>query len=206
VRYLFYVPTGILTMDSGQPHQTTIKRNGVKSNLPRSGCYTILVCFCSFVASLVNTVIVQCAGSLCKTMYLPTYLCFRKIILNNRGKVLLQTQGKYCYNYSLKLIEGSCTMASVKAAMSTSVILSTYYFRCHFSWSLYSRAANFWFWSGQCCGSGMFIPDPDFSPSRIPDPTKKWEIIGTQFLLSSLTQHAQKSQNFNISDFFKVNQ
>jgi hypothetical protein len=23
----------------------------------------------------------------------------------------------------------------------------------------------------QCCGSGMFIPDPDFYPSRIPDPT-----------------------------------
>jgi hypothetical protein len=22
----------------------------------------------------------------------------------------------------------------------------------------------------QCCGSGMFIPDPDFHPSRIPDP------------------------------------
>jgi hypothetical protein len=21
----------------------------------------------------------------------------------------------------------------------------------------------------QCCGSGMFIPDPDFYPSRIPD-------------------------------------
>jgi hypothetical protein len=24
--------------------------------------------------------------------------------------------------------------------------------------------------SFQCCGSGMFIPDPDFYPSRIPDP------------------------------------
>jgi hypothetical protein len=24
--------------------------------------------------------------------------------------------------------------------------------------------------AGQCCGSGMFIPDPDFYPSRIPDP------------------------------------
>jgi hypothetical protein len=23
----------------------------------------------------------------------------------------------------------------------------------------------------QCCGSGMFIPDPDFYPSQIPDPT-----------------------------------
>jgi hypothetical protein len=22
----------------------------------------------------------------------------------------------------------------------------------------------------QCCGSGMFIPDPEFYPSRIPDP------------------------------------
>jgi hypothetical protein len=25
----------------------------------------------------------------------------------------------------------------------------------------------------QCCGSGMFIPDPDFSPSRISDPGSK---------------------------------
>jgi hypothetical protein len=31
----------------------------------------------------------------------------------------------------------------------------------------------------QCCGSGMFIPDPDFYPSRIPDPktvTKEREV------------------------------
>jgi hypothetical protein len=30
--------------------------------------------------------------------------------------------------------------------------------------------------SGQCCGSGMFIPDPGFFPSRIPDPgsQKTW--------------------------------
>ncbi len=29
-------------------------------------------------------------------------------------------------------------------------------------------------WSGmQCCGSGMFIPDPDFYPSRISDPGSK---------------------------------
>jgi hypothetical protein len=25
-------------------------------------------------------------------------------------------------------------------------------------------------WIQQCCESGMFIPDPDFYPSRIPDP------------------------------------
>jgi hypothetical protein len=25
----------------------------------------------------------------------------------------------------------------------------------------------------QCCGSGTFIPDPDFYPSRIPDPRSK---------------------------------
>ncbi len=29
---------------------------------------------------------------------------------------------------------------------------------------------------GQCCGSGMFIPDPDFFPSRIPDPKKHGEV------------------------------
>jgi hypothetical protein len=31
--------------------------------------------------------------------------------------------------------------------------------------------------SQQCCGSGMFIPDPDFYPFWIPDPktaTKEW--------------------------------
>ena len=28
----------------------------------------------------------------------------------------------------------------------------------------------------QCCGSRRFIPDPDFSRSRIPDPTKKEEL------------------------------
>jgi hypothetical protein len=26
---------------------------------------------------------------------------------------------------------------------------------------------------GQCCESGMFIPDPDFYPSRIPDPRSR---------------------------------
>ncbi len=47
----------------------------------------------------------------------------------------------------------------------------------------YELAFHFWFIFGlllviqmmricdhQCCGSGMFIPDPDFYPSRIPDP------------------------------------
>jgi hypothetical protein len=31
--------------------------------------------------------------------------------------------------------------------------------------------------ANQCCGSGLFIPDPDFYPFRIPDPktaTKEW--------------------------------
>ncbi len=28
----------------------------------------------------------------------------------------------------------------------------------------------------QCCGSGMFIPDPDFFPSLIPDPKKHGEV------------------------------
>ncbi len=28
----------------------------------------------------------------------------------------------------------------------------------------------------QCCGSGMFIPDPDFFPSQIPDPKKHGEV------------------------------
>jgi hypothetical protein len=43
-----------------------------------------------------------------------------------------------------------------------------------FAWNHKSVLQN------QCCGSGMFIPDPDFHPSRIPDPTtppKEGEII-----------------------------
>ncbi len=36
---------------------------------------------------------------------------------------------------------------------------------------------NVWFPFMQCCGSGMFIPDPDFYPSRIPDP---WSRIQKQ--------------------------
>jgi hypothetical protein len=30
----------------------------------------------------------------------------------------------------------------------------------------------------QCCGSGMFIPDPDFYPSRIPDPKTATKEMG----------------------------
>ncbi len=43
----------------------------------------------------------------------------------------------------------------------------------------------------QCCGSGMFIPETDFSPSRIPDPTKKRareKLVGLPKDLSQLTQ------------------
>jgi hypothetical protein len=37
----------------------------------------------------------------------------------------------------------------------------------------------------QCCGSGMFIPDPDFYPSRIPDlESKNSNKRGEQNLLS----------------------
>jgi hypothetical protein len=30
----------------------------------------------------------------------------------------------------------------------------------------------------QCCGSRMFIPDPDFYPSRIPDPKTTTKVRG----------------------------
>jgi hypothetical protein len=36
--------------------------------------------------------------------------------------------------------------------------------------TVYLRAFIFNIFLQQCCGSGMFIPDPDFYPSRIPDP------------------------------------
>jgi hypothetical protein len=32
-----------------------------------------------------------------------------------------------------------------------------------------SKKICFFIGKDQCCGSGMFIPDPDFYPSRIPD-------------------------------------
>jgi hypothetical protein len=45
----------------------------------------------------------------------------------------------------------------------------------------------------ECCGSGMFIPDPDFYPSwipdlgsRIPDPTTEAKEMGENNLLSYL--------------------
>jgi hypothetical protein len=36
----------------------------------------------------------------------------------------------------------------------------------------------------QCCGSGMFIPDPDFYPSRIPDPKTATKERGEKKILS----------------------
>jgi hypothetical protein len=40
-----------------------------------------------------------------------------------------------------------------------------------------------------CCGSGMFIPDPDFYPSLIPDPTvtKKEEVLPF-FVITNFTK------------------
>jgi hypothetical protein len=38
----------------------------------------------------------------------------------------------------------------------------------------------------QCCGSGMFIPDPDFYPSRIPDPKTATKERGEKIFLSNI--------------------
>jgi hypothetical protein len=35
------------------------------------------------------------------------------------------------------------------------------------------QAGHFYYVWYQCCGSGLFIPDPNFFPSRIPDPGSK---------------------------------
>jgi hypothetical protein len=40
-----------------------------------------------------------------------------------------------------------------------------YYQTCRAAINTYLQGSG-----NQCCGSGMFIPDPDFYPSRIPDP------------------------------------
>jgi hypothetical protein len=39
------------------------------------------------------------------------------------------------------------------------------------TWKLWVKEGERRIW--QCCGSGMFIPDPDFYPSRIPDPKQQ---------------------------------
>jgi hypothetical protein len=37
-----------------------------------------------------------------------------------------------------------------------------------------------------CCGSGVFIPDPDFNPSRIPDPTTATKEEGEKYAVLPL--------------------
>ncbi len=39
----------------------------------------------------------------------------------------------------------------------------------------------------QCCGSGMFIPDPDFFPSWIPNPKKHGEVKNLYIYICFLT-------------------
>ncbi len=48
--------------------------------------------------------------------------------------------------------------------------------------------------SFQCCGSGMFIPDPDFYPSRIPD-------LGSR-IPDQTTARKEEEQNFFVLPFF----
>ncbi len=60
-------------------------------------------------------------------------------------------------------------------------------------------------WRGQCCGSGMFITDPDIYPSRIPDLgsriQQQQQKSREQNVLLSYLFLAQISQNFNLFYF-----
>jgi hypothetical protein len=55
----------------------------------------------------------------------------------------------------------------------------------------------------QCCGSGMFIPDPDFYPFRIPDPKTATKERGEKKLLSNLFFVATNFTKLKIILFFK---
>ncbi len=54
----------------------------------------------------------------------------------------------------------------------------------------------------QCCGSGMFIPDPDFYPSRIPDPKTATKERGEQKFVVIPFFVAQISQNWILFYFW----
>jgi|688.fasta_scaffold2266721_1 hypothetical protein len=65
----------------------------------------------------------------------------------------------------------------------------------------------------QCCGSGMFIPDPDFLPFRFPDPTRTKKRKGQFFCPTFLCcQKFHKIENYffvekvqkNLSDLTKL--
>ncbi len=75
------------------------------------------------------------------------------------------------WQVSHRLQQGRLTIRLVRAARGLySIITILYSLKCY---------------GNQCCGSVMFIPDPDFYPSRIPDP-----------------KIATKERGENLSDFF----
>jgi hypothetical protein len=53
----------------------------------------------------------------------------------------------------------------------------------------------------QCCGSGMFIPDPDFYPSRIPDPKTATKERGEKFFYVIPVLYSQFHKNNNYFSF-----
>jgi hypothetical protein len=57
----------------------------------------------------------------------------------------------------------------------------------------------------QCCGSGMFIPDPDFYPSRIPDPKTGTKDRGEKkFCQTIFCSHKfHKTQYYFVFDMLK---
>ncbi len=57
----------------------------------------------------------------------------------------------------------------------------------------------------QCCGSGMFIPDPDFYPSRIPDPKTATKGVKKFFCQTILCSHKKfhKTEYYFIFEMLK---
>jgi hypothetical protein len=54
----------------------------------------------------------------------------------------------------------------------------------------------------QCCGSGMFIPDPDVYPSRIPDPTTATKERGEKKIVVISLLYPQISHNCKFKLFY----
>jgi hypothetical protein len=64
-------------------------------------------------------------------------------------------------------------LSSGSGTITDTLSLPVLPFGIHRSHSIIPEGFGFYYYLFQCCGSGMFIPDPDFYPSGIPDPGSK---------------------------------
>jgi hypothetical protein len=54
----------------------------------------------------------------------------------------------------------------------------------------------------QCCGSGMFIPDPDFYPSRISDPGSRISDPGSRIPDPKTATKERSEKKFVVIPFY----